>query len=700
MTYPIRATQPQVTPNAAMSVTFRPALPDIVTATVIVHGRQPQAGGGGGDGTPPPGSVFRAFTTAARLEIFKPGSAEPAATVANSKVITAPVMSTRLVLTAVADAADGDLAADWSVRVSNAVDGTVTHELGPARYDVTIRYQTRPGNLGKVDHIVVLMMENRSFDHLLGYLSLPGDGGRPDVNGLTGTEFNRGRDGVKHLVTLRTRPTVPPPPGVAPYPATAFLDDPGHGWDDVTQQLSGGAGHPSNAGFVLSFADQLDRDAIHLPPLLHRGTDSGSVEPEGTRDVPFRPARPGRLTVTAVAAGHPAHSETGSLGSLSVFRPGLRSPVVTVRVPLEQPGMAVTHAVTDSDLAAPGSWTARIFNATTAAVDFTTRITYVEQDHDRSRQEQPEAVMSYYHAEHIPVYDLLARQFAICDNWFASLPTDTWPNRLYAMTGGSGGLINTPSDSSVSSAPPGYTLRTIFEVLQDAQVDWGYYFSDLPFALVFKRLAQDAAYTSRMRGLDGFYALAETGELPSVSWLEPNFTDVPDGPGKANDDHPPGDIARGQALVGQIYAHLTASPSWPKTLMIITYDEHGGFYDHVLPPPDPEDDLTGLRKYGVRVPAFLVTPYVPPGSVSTQVYDHTSLLSTILHRFCLAPDGSGPDMGRRTGAAAHVGSALTRQPTSFRVPAPPAPTAGALVPEPATDRMSFGTALHTALFGF
>src|SRR5947207_9947624 len=131
MTYPIRATQPQVSPNAAMSVGFRPTLPGIVTATVIVHGKQPQVGGGGdggGPGTPPPGSVFRAFTTAARLEIFKPGSAEPVAAVANSKVITAPVVSTRLVLTAAADAVDGDLAADWSVRVSNVVDGTVTHE--------------------------------------------------------------------------------------------------------------------------------------------------------------------------------------------------------------------------------------------------------------------------------------------------------------------------------------------------------------------------------------------------------------------------------------------------------------------------------------------------------------------------------------------------------------------------------------------
>ena len=79
MTYPIRATQPQVSPNAAMSVAFRPALPGIVTATVVVHGKQPQADGGGGGGTPPPSSGFRAFITAARLEIFKPGSAEPAA---------------------------------------------------------------------------------------------------------------------------------------------------------------------------------------------------------------------------------------------------------------------------------------------------------------------------------------------------------------------------------------------------------------------------------------------------------------------------------------------------------------------------------------------------------------------------------------------------------------------------------------------
>jgi phospholipase C len=297
------------------------------------------------------------------------------------------------------------------------------------------------------------------------------------------------------------------------------------------------------------------------------------------------------------------------------------------------------------------------------------------------------------------MYDLLARQFAVCDHWFASMPTDTWPNRLFALAGTSGGLINTPSTNEVKEVPPGYDLTSIFEVLQNQNVDWGYYFTDAPFALVFERIAQDATLTSRMRRLDAFYDRAATGDLPAVTWLDPNFSDVPDDPDRANDDHPPGDIARGQALVAEIYAHLIASPAWPKTLFIIVYDEHGGFYDHERPPTAVEDPPT-TATYGVRVPAFLVTPYVPAASVSAQPYDHTSLLATILRRFCRQADGQVPDMGPRVKVAADVGSALTATPASFGAPTPPTLPPGFAVPTPPTDRVSFGTVLHTALFGF
>jgi phospholipase C len=100
------------------------------------------------------------------------------------------------------------------------------------------------------------------------------------------------------------------------------------------------------------------------------------------------------------------------------------------------------------------------------------------------------------------------------------------------------------------------------------------------------------------------------------------------------------------------------------------YDEHGGFYDHYLPPTAVEDPPT-IATYGVRVPAFLVSPYVPAGSVSTQTYDHTSLLATILRRFCRQSDGQVADMGPRVKAAADVGSALTATPASFGAPDPP-----------------------------
>src|SRR5262249_17930314 len=160
--------------------------------------------------------------------------------------------------------------------------------------------------------------------------------------------------------------------------------------------------------------------------------------------------------------------------------------------------------------------------------------------------------------------------------------------------------------------------------------DWSIFFSNLPFALIFKRLAQDAQFTRRMRGLVEFLLRVRSGDLPSVSWIDPNFTDVQQVTqqlDKANDDHPAGDVVRGQRLVHALYNALAASPAWPKTLLLITYDEHGGFYDHVRPPgtpplPQPSDapdDDDGFHRYGVRVPTFVVSPWVPRGSVSNDV---------------------------------------------------------------------------------
>src|SRR5262249_31376936 len=160
-------------------------------------------------------------------------------------------------------------------------------------------------------------------------------------------------------------------------------------------------------------------------------------------------------------------------------------------------------------------------------------------------------------------------------------PTDTWPNRLYSLTGGSEGLKETPSADSLPDDPPGYLRKTIFEFLQERQGDWSIFFSNLPFSLLFKRLPQDAPFPRRLRGLVEFLLRVRSGDLPSVSWIDPNFTDVQQVTqqlDKANDDHPAGDVVRGQRLVHDLYNALAASPAWPKTLLLITYDEHGGFY--------------------------------------------------------------------------------------------------------------------------
>ena len=153
-----------------------------------------------------------------------------------------------------------------------------------------------------------------------------------------------------------------------------------------------------------------------------------------------------------------------------------------------------------------------------------------------------------------------------------------------------------------------------------------------------------------------------SGDLPSVSWIDPRFKDLrvlgPD----SNDDHPPSDVLAGQDLLLTVYHALANADLWQKTLLIITYDEHGGFYDHVAPPA-ATDDHPGFQRLGVRVPALLVSPLVAPGSTSTALlggdfhFDHTSIMKTIFTRFCQV-DGQIPRMTARAAAANHLGHLL------------------------------------------
>ena len=185
--------------------------------------------------------------------------------------------------------------------------------------------------------------------------------------------------------------------------------------------------------------------------------------------------------------------------------------------------------------------------------------------------------------------------------------------------------------------------------------------------------------------IPSFLEDAASGTLRSVSWIDPAFTNFNPLGFPVNDDHPPADIKDGQDLVLAVYDALAASPQWDRSLLVIVYDENGGFYDHVPPPQAPDDEPETFGRYGVRVPAIIISPWVEPRTVSSTLFDHTSIIKRILLRFCPKalhePQQAekrrprlGPQYpGMRVVQASHLGELLTR--TTPR----PAPPRGALL---------------------
>jgi phospholipase C len=396
--------------------------------------------------------------------------------------------------------------------------------------------------LDQIEHIVVLMLENRSFDHMLGYLSLPAELGgrnRSDVDGLRGpaTNFNV-RDGTRYPIHHLAQ---------TQFPGEA--EDPDHSGASVDEQLRDGG-----QGFVDNFA---------------------------------------RIS-------------------------GARAE--KLNVPAPDPGI----------------------------------------------------VMGFYDGDDLPVYDHLAAEYCVVDRWFSAVPGATWPNRLYALAGQAAGSRD---DISV----PLYELPTFVRYLDEHDVSWHWYSFDPAtlravdpgyrlsnhdhFGFVdARKLSFDEEAVGKLTEKGSFLDDVAGGNLPKVSWIDPRFKDLrvlgPD----SNDDHPPSDVLAGQDLILTVYHALANVDAWQKTLLIITYDEHGGFYDHV-PPPAATDDHPDFQRLGVRVPALLVSPLVAPGSSSTALlggdfhFDHTSIMKTIFTRFCQV-DGQIPRMSARAAAANHLGHLL------------------------------------------
>jgi phospholipase C len=398
---------------------------------------------------------------------------------------------------------------------------------------------TSPGNnLSTIQHVVVLMLENRSFDHMLGFL-YSGSGnvspaGHP-FDGLAGTETNSPSSGSPVTVSKIE-------PGT---PNAYFMPgaDPGEGYMATNSQLFGSTGGPASPGAA--------------------------------------PAMGGFVQDFAYTLGWQSQEGTWSI--------------------------------------VPG----------TTASD----------------------IMGCFTPEALPVLSALATGYAVCDQWFSSVPTETLPNRAFACSGTSQGHMDDKTHT--------FTAPSIFGLLNSHNLPWAIYGYDTQPLTKDTFTDITGADPGHFGVFSDFASAAKAGSLPAFTFLEPSWSST------GNSQHPNYDVALGEQLIHDVYETLREGLGWPQTLLVITYDEHGGCYDHVPPPSGatPPDDDAGefsfdFTRFGVRVPAVLVSPLIAPGTVyrvpaGSTPLDHTSILKTVEQRWGL------PALTARDAAAPAFGDVLT-----------------------------------------
>lgn len=277
---------------------------------------------------------------------------------------------------------------------------------------------------------------------------------------------------------------------------------------------------------------------------------------------------------------------------------------------------------------------------------------FVSEYLDRHPNVDVSLAMSYLDREALPALYAMSDGYATCTNWFASLLTSTWPNRLYATAADSAGMKSNDFPPDVSLDFP---VPTIFESLDAAGLSWGAYPAVVSMlSLFFANLRS----RDEMSDLDGFFDACEDGTLPALSWVEPVY-------GLA-DDHPPAHSMLGQVFMASIHNAVANSPQWDKTLIVFYYDECGGFHDHVAPPLTADDRAAdGFDQLGFRVPAVVCGPWVRPGMVSDTVFDHTSALAEVQRLFGLDP------LTARDGAANDLSSLMDEERMATGDPYPP-----------------------------
>jgi phospholipase C len=266
----------------------------------------------------------------------------------------------------------------------------------------------------------------------------------------------------------------------------------------------------------------------------------------------------------------------------------------------------------------------------------------------------PADVMKCYTPAQLPVLNALAREFVVCDHWFASMPGPTWPNRMFAHGGSAGGLDHSPSESEIVKweLEPGggfeFPHGNLFGALDRANVKHRIYAGD------------DFPMVAGLKGISILTDIHDFGDFPGdlrsghydakYTFIEPSYdvlNDYKDG----TSQHPLGDVTHGEALIKTTYEAIRNSPLWDTSLLIVTWDEHGGFYDHLAAERSPHPVAPGdtqprsefnqygftFEAFGPRVPAIVVSPLIAKNLIDHRTYDHSSIPATVERLF--APQG-------------------------------------------------------------
>lgn len=329
----------------------------------------------------------------------------------------------------------------------------------------------------------------------------------------------------------------------------------------------------------------------------------------------------------------------------------------------------------------------------------------------------PGDIMYYYtssgQSPQLPVSGWLARNFAVSDAWFGSSPTQTFPNRFFVNCGTAGGYVQDVDYVCHFEIFPDFP--SIFELLDGGggrnAANWSVYFHDYPITSMIKyvfespdlvRSFDDSDYGILTRR-PTFYDAINNHTLPKYSFIEPRYGGINDL--APNSNHPPHNVLEGEILLANVYNAIAQSEYyWKRTLLIVTYDEHGGCYDHVVPPAAVEPDGTVLRdastfgfdRFGPRVPALLISPYIAAGTVlrpegfafnpvssgitttnGVTPFDHTSVIKTVIECFNIQTNGKQANLTQRDLNAPSLLPALTlssnlNSPGPVAVPNPPA----------------------------